>query len=67
MSNCVDCKFLHTYGGGIGQPYPEVCCSKEHFDGIGPEDDLYEENNCKDFDKKEPSRWLKNLDIKTEK
>lgn len=48
MKTCENCQFLWYFPGDITQPYPELACTKGHWDGVEDTDILLEETNCED-------------------
>lgn len=49
MSKCDNCKFLYSSGPCADQPYPEILCTKGHWEGAESLDQLSEIKYCEDF------------------
>lgn len=47
---CAECKFFCYDGPQPDQPYPEFWCSKSHWGGISCNEELYEPNECLDYE-----------------
>ena len=53
-ATCSDCKNFKSMGASHDQPYPELWCSKDHWEGLSESyDEIYESIECVDFDIKQ--------------
>jgi hypothetical protein len=52
IKSCINCTHFYHSPAQWGQPYPEFTCMKEHWCGIGSQeemDSLYDVIECEDF------------------